>query len=219
MNLNDNLKSGFTLIELIISITIFSAILYGVSRVFIDITDTIRTDEIRLNLSTYIDRALDKIEKDISEATSIDRDPSYLGNDFDIINVTKRNTSYIYSFDRKYGIMFRSNIINNGVSVPIYQALGSTVRYDNIFGVQKDSPDGDCSNNNFIIDKFRIFSRDWNDAMPSSISEGKGDNEYLLRLKAYICGTDNKKLEYLQFDRLIFAGNLYIDSQRDAQQY
>ncbi len=214
------IRQGFTLVELLISIIIFSAILYGVSRVFIDITDTVRIDRIRLDLSTYVDRAFDKIETDLSQANSVDRDPSYLGNDFDVINIVKGDNSYVYSFDRKDGIMLRSNVINNGVGVPIYKALGSTIRYNNVFGIQTgDSPINDCKNNNFIIDKFRIFSKDWNDAMPSSIAEGNGDNEYLLRLKAYLCGTNDEKIEYLQFDRLVFAGNLFIDSQKDDAQY
>tara|TARA_Y100001970_G_scaffold33926_1_gene42147 strand:+ start:52 stop:702 length:651 start_codon:yes stop_codon:yes gene_type:complete len=213
-------NQGFTLVELMISVIIFSAILYGVSRVFIDITDTVRVDRIRLNLSTYVDRAFDKIESDLSKATSIDRNPSYLGADFDVINIINGSNTYIYSFDRKDGIMLRSNTINNGVGVPIYKALGSAIRYDNVFGIQTgDSPVNDCKNNNFIIDKFRIFSKDWNDAMPSSIAEGRGNNEYLLRLKAYLCGTNDEKLEYLQFDRLVFAGNLFIDSQKDDDQY
>ena len=223
MNLNrKKIFSGFTLIELMISVIIFSAILYGVSRVFIDITDTVRIDEIRFNISTYIDKALDKIEKDLMEANAIDRDASYIGQQFDVINIRKGRNTYIYSFNQNDGIMMRSNAMNNGVAVPIYKAIGSTVRYQNEFGVQKggeNSNSNECINNNYIIDEFRIFSRDWDDRMPSSISEGKGDKEYLLRVKAYICGTNNKKMEYLQFDRLVFAGNLFIESQRDAQQY
>jgi len=223
MSLNKkNIFTGFTLIELMMSVVIFSAILYGVSRVFIDITDTVRTDEIRLNLSTYVDRALDQIEKDLIEANSIDRDASYIGNQYDVINIRKGRNSYIYSFNQNDGIMMRSNTMNNGVAVPIYKALGSTIRYQNEFGVQSGgeiSNSNECINNNYIIDEFRIFSRDWDDPMPSSISEGRGNKEYLLRVKAYVCGTNDKKIEYLRFDRLVFAGNLFIESQKDAQQY
>ena len=84
MNKKRHLR-GYTLIEIIISLTIASAFSVGLYSVFVEGTKGINREEVLTDVKNYVTNSLDLIVSDMQSAEQIDIE-SYLGSNVIILN-------------------------------------------------------------------------------------------------------------------------------------